>query len=705
MRKAKRTILIAMLILAGFVPVCLAGSDKPLSGGESGGEILKYLQDFDSVYRSGFTISGTYRRDSLEKKWKITTSNEKIAYEEEVINILKLPDEAKGRWLPLRRTWLITPKLQAEHSFVGRVYEVGKLPPWPENSPGPTTSGKLDIDDPDAPSYIFPIKKALWSLGRGYSEHITQITNVTQRENGLLSVTAEGTDAANRPGAKWELLIDPDAAYMVREAKLYKVGENKPFVSVVNSGTKWVGSRCVPEQTQLKEPFATRATEHLSETVSNSTDEAFLRYVELAIRKPYLVHTDIVDHRMSPKLRLSYNAGSLFPTGRKGQEQKIVFEPLEQASPVALEEKGPEQNDKPQDVTSKQTEDIISTKEKYPTAFELLDKYAETQDKLKSFILKSEDEFTAEYDLRFVPNRSGRRKGAGGYLGEVRSDGTRHYRSEKLWEKRRAHVPATKSAAQSDPRYKSYLWDGKRVFQYQRSNKTAANDRLFLTPEAHEEARGEHIISTNRSRVLLGYFADTFDRAPYNFRRIDNELKQAAQLEVLQATEPVRGSQCYVIVAQTAESRYKLRIDPQHSFHIARAEITRGGRGVKFGNREEISLHTYLKNVRFQKFGNVWMPVEADWGYQKKFINNCFSRADYHHEIVEFTLSPDHKLLHSFETDEIRNGTNTHLIGVPGILYTWQDGKVVDKDGREVDVDKLIKAESEKVKKPKPKGK
>ena len=346
-----------------------------------------------------------------------------------------------------------------------------------------------------------------------------------------------------------------------------------------------------------------------------------------------------------------------------------------------------------------------NAKPKKPTAFELLDKYAETQDRLKSFILKSEDEFTAEYDLRFLPNQGERRRGVGGYLGEVRSDGTRHYRSEKLWEKRREYLPATKSAAQFDPRYKSYLWDGKRVFQYQRSNKTAANDRLFLTPEAHEEARGEHIISTNRSRVLLGYFEDTFDRAPYNFRRIDNELRQAARSKVLQATEPVRGSQCYVIVAQTAESRYKLWIDPQHSFHIARAEITRGGRGVKFGNRQEISLHTYLKNVRFQKFGNVWMPVEADWGYQTKFINNCFSRADYHHKIVEFTLSPDHKLLRSFETDEIRNGTGILVIGAKGKTCTWQDGKVVDKDGREVDVDKLIRAESEKVKKPKPKRK
>ena len=319
-----------------------------------------------------------------------------------------------------------------------------------------------------------------------------------------------------------------------------------------------------------------------------------------------------------------------------------------------------------------------------PTASELLERYAQTQDQLKSFILKSEDEFTAEYDLRFLPNQGERGRGAGGYLGEVRSDGTRHYRSEKLWEKRRAYLPATKSAAQSDPRYNSYLWDGKRVFQYQRSNKTAANDRLFLTPEAHEEARGEHIISTNRSRVLLGYFEDTFDRAPYNFRRIDNELKQAARLEVLQATEPVRGSQCRVIVAQTAESRYKLWIDPQHSFHIAKAEITRGGRDVKFGNREEISLHTYLKNVRFQKFGNVWMPVEADWGYQTKFINNCFSRADYHHKIVEFTLSPDHELLRSFDTDEIRNGTSVLIIGHKDGSYIWQDGRVVDNEGLSV---------------------
>ncbi|MBL7152540.1 MAG: hypothetical protein ISS79_02395 [Phycisphaerae bacterium] len=317
-----------------------------------------------------------------------------------------------------------------------------------------------------------------------------------------------------------------------------------------------------------------------------------------------------------------------------------------------------------------------------PAASELLDKYAQTQDKLKSFILKYEDEFTGEYDLRSLRNQSERRRGAGGYLGEVRSDGTRHYRSEKLWEKRRAYLPATKSAAQSYPRYNSYLWDGKRFFQYQRSNKTGANDRLFLTPETHKGARGENIISTNRSCVLLGYFEDSYDRAPYNFRRIDDELKQAGKMQVLQNTVSVRGSQCHVIIAQTTESKYKLWIDPQHSFHIARAEITRGGPGIEFGKPEEISLYTYLKNVRFKEFGGLWMPVEADWGYDRKLIRNCFSRADHHHKIVEFTLSPDHNLLRSFETDEIRNGTSVLIIGDRGGSYTWQDGRVVDEKGR-----------------------
>ena len=310
-------------IALGYI---LLVSPPSACGQDSGDEILKRLRDFDSVYLSGFTISGT-SPGPFKKKWKITTSDGRIAYEEEVVEVLALKN--KGQFVPLRRVCFVGPKAHAQYDFVGRVHEVGELPPWPENSPGLATAGCLDIAVPEAPTYKLPIKKVLWSLGRGYSEHITAITNVKPRDDGLLLVTAEGTDVSNRPGARWEMVIDPKAAYMVRQAELYRGAEQTAFLSIVNSGTKWVGARCVPERTQLKAPFeGTRAFEHQHETASDRTDQEFLRHAELTMNRPYLVHTDVHDHRMSPELYLAYNAGELFPQGSKGQELDIGLDAL-----------------------------------------------------------------------------------------------------------------------------------------------------------------------------------------------------------------------------------------------------------------------------------------------------------------------------------------------------------------------------------------
>jgi hypothetical protein len=104
----------------------------------------------------------------------------------------------------------------------------------------------------------------------------------------------------------------------------------------------------------------------------------------------------------------------------------------------------------------------------------------------------------------------------------------------------------------------------------------------------------------------------------------------------------------------------------------------------------------------------IWIPVEADIKY-RWHLPNSFGYAYWekiHHRVTDFLVNPDHDALDSFASDDIENGAKVRIKGHRNAgqmtEYKWQDGKVVDKDGREVDTDKLIKAESEKVKKLKP---
>ena len=92
----------------------------------------------------------------------------------------------------------------------------------------------------------------------------------------------------------------------------------------------------------------------------------------------------------------------------------------------------------------------------------------------------------------------------------------------------------------------------------------------------------------------------------------------------------------------------------------------------------------------------------------KKAHNSVEHQSSWEKEVSfsMITLNPDRDALGSFLPDDIPNGCDVRLLSLPpSKKFVWQNGKVVDKDGREVDVDKLIKAESEKVKNPKPKRK
>ena len=143
----------------------------------------------------------------------------------------------------------------------------------------------------------------------------------------------------------------------------------------------------------------------------------------------------------------------------------------------------------------------------YPTASELLERFAVSQERRKFFRLKYEDQYHGKSKLSFKGQAE--KVVRGGHIGELRSDGRRHYSCEKSWQENRPGMSHSKETAKSDPRYLTFLWDGTNKYQYLRSNADAEWDKLFLMPKGHANARGDDIIATHRSRVLFGFFEDT----------------------------------------------------------------------------------------------------------------------------------------------------------------------------------------------------
>jgi len=322
----------------------------------------------------------------------------------------------------------------------------------------------------------------------------------------------------------------------------------------------------------------------------------------------------------------------------------------------------------------------------YPTAPELLDKYAETQNKLKSFILKAQTsrkgksstaargkfsiDYSYEYELRFDGNRANVRR--------------------NIWGKLNARLNMTKDEAL----YRSNLWDGETFFRYHRS----ANNKILplgsVTIAKIEEENNKRKTFKNCDRdfpgsSLRGYF-------PADTDRIDTILRKAKAISVRNEMENIGGSNCYVIEAKTKSGRYKVWIDPSHGYHIAKATGKREPGNVVFPSnytlKQTEKMSFSMENVRFTKVDDVWVPMEVDLAYSRIYPgDNFFDNTKIHQKVIDIILNPDHDALGSFVPDDIPDGARAYAKGVSAINYTWQNGELIPN------VDKYVIDEIDKM--------
>ena len=290
------------------------------------------------------------------------------------------------------------------------------------------------------------------------------------------------------------------------------------------------------------------------------------------------------------------------------------------------------------------------------TISDLLKKYAETQDKLRSFIAKGES--TIEYIK--IPRQSGRMQKE---LCEFRTDGDRVNHRGSVWDKLLSKDKAL---------YKSLLWDGESFIQY-RQGSQLTDSTVFI--EKNDDGKKRMIATEYKGAPLMGICGGDYDR-------IDSILRKADNISLRQKTEQVGNSQCYVIDAVTKRGKYMVWIDPEHGYNIAKIELQkRKGDLIGSSERVEIGMLFLLKNVRFEKTDDVWVPVEAD---MKQYQDDRISIIKWHHKRTKMTLNPDHNALGSFVPDDIPEGTKVSVSGEYGREYIWQNGKVVSEDGGDV---------------------
>lgn len=322
-------------------------------------------------------------------------------------------------------------------------------------------------------------------------------------------------------------------------------------------------------------------------------------------------------------------------------------------------------------LTNKVQSEQKKSEPNWPSIKFLLDKFSETNDKLNSsFIVKDEISIEAEAVTSKITGKLSKFE-----ISESRFDGKRSNLRRQMWGNLSSpdrFIPKDKSA------YLSHLWDGESRYKY---SKGTDNLGLLIINKVNKvESPTDMGSKRSVSDTFMGFF-------PGDTERIDSVLRYADTISVRDNLEKVGQSKCYVIDATARGGKYTIWIVPEHGFNIAQVTAKKEENGLYISEKigkGDLSFYS-LRNVRFEKVNDLWIPMEGDIETIEKRFNGSYSTKQ-HYKRIEFIMNPDHNALGSFLPNDVVNGANVRLILTKGeflpIKTLWQDGKVVDKDGK-----------------------
>lgn len=286
----------------------------------------------------------------------------------------------------------------------------------------------------------------------------------------------------------------------------------------------------------------------------------------------------------------------------------------------------------------------------------LLDKYAQTQEKLQSsFVIKSE----------LVTDDSQRR----GRVYETRCDGNQIFWVEKHWGTKVFVAGKERMATKESPSYLYCMFGGEFMYSHSRGL-----DRLGTVLISTEKKPRTDTLHNSPERYFVGYCYGNYDRIDQVLRRYDN-----TQLD--HDMEKVGSYNCYHIQSKTKEGAFNVWISPELDYNIVKmnASYKEGDifYGVSVPETGKIIWQAEISD--FKRVDGVWVPMEVTSRLNRRIPAR-------HHKIIEkdrrkrteVILNPDHEKLNSFGTDFIPNGAKTYIVSIdPDYRYIWQDGKLI----------------------------
>ncbi len=361
-----RSILPSLCAICAVVSTLFFVGDLQGQQGElpQASEVLSKMRAFDDVFEAGFTASGVTPKGSFGVNspegriaWTISVTNGQCAIVESIQDATEPSADYVKRpeWLKTEEDKLgqYTGVVKTRITYFGSEYSsrtssielYGLGPDGQPQKMDMENPQKIVLYHPDDSALTLPYKQILWTLGRGYTKFINEVTELAMQEDGTIHFKANGTGLGASINGRWEITVDPSAAYMVRSAKFFRRPDKpEPMAVITTSGTKWENGRCIPETASWEDNygpgFSKRSVAYTCEMIRSEPDYDLLEMAQKKLYGPYERYTDVIDRRMTPSSIQRYKAGSEYSTLRDSPKENGTRDQAEQNSSERTPQKG-----------------------------------------------------------------------------------------------------------------------------------------------------------------------------------------------------------------------------------------------------------------------------------------------------------------------------------------------------------------------------
>ncbi|MBN2181915.1 MAG: hypothetical protein JW715_08360 [Sedimentisphaerales bacterium] len=205
------------------------------------------------------------------------------------------------------------------------------------------------------------------------------------------------------------------------------------------------------------------------------------------------------------------------------------------------------------------------------------------------------------------------------------------------------------------------IWDGKQELRKQVS--IAPSQEQYINIVGISKKANDFMFQ----KRSFGTYLYSYGRSEEGFVDL---LRNSSDLIVKEQKEKIDDHECYVLEGTTEKGHVRVWIDPNTGFNI---------RKIIINKKEDTNIsEVVIDDIQIQQVEDIWLPMSVSSNMvTKDSEGNILNEVKTTYKRTQIEFNPDFEKLGAFKMGNIPNGTPIKDFDYRGLLYEWQNGKIV----------------------------